>query len=162
MEHRSSVDIGNDDTDYEDKKQLRRGSEILSSQSDIIVLYTQFEVYERTLGEYLRNATSRIQKRIALSYQIVSGLYAIHKKYKLVHGNLSTNSIYIGYDGKAKIGDFGFATRSKLLIPIAPSPSSSPIKASPIELENSEYKPINTTTTQEVLFYLINRRIYII
>jgi serine/threonine protein kinase len=154
-----------DNTELEDQKLLRRGSEILSSQLDIIVFYTQFEVYDKTLKEYLCNTTSGIHNilhhLIGLSYQIVSGLYTIHKKYKLVHGNLSTNSIYIGCNGKAKIGDFGFATKSKLLIPIAPSPSSSPIKTLLCHSGSSNYKAINTVGTQQVILCLINRRMCI-
>lgn len=149
IEHRSSVDIG--EVELNDKKLLRRGSEILDSHSNVIVLYTQFELYERTLGEYIRSGAGGTREHMILSYQIVSGLYTIHCKYKLVHGNLSTTSIYIGCNNEVKIGDFGSATRSKLLIPLAPSPSSSPSKTA---LKN--YFPSNEfqsyERTQEVKF----------
>ncbi len=92
------------------------------------------ELYTETLAEYMasRKAEECVGKeydrRLSFASQIVEGLYTLHHGHRLIHGNLSLRSVYLGGDGRVKIGDFGFATKCRHLIPVLASPCVSPTK----------------------------------
>jgi len=53
------------------------------------------------------------QKRFNMAYQILHGLQVLHDTYRLIHRDLSLESIHISHDGTIKIGDLGWASETK-------------------------------------------------
>ena len=76
------------------------------------------EVCETTLTNYLNERQYKdftketFEERMQMGYQIIRGMYVLHDSYKLVHRNLSLNSIQISADGFLKIGDLGWVSES--------------------------------------------------
>eukprot|EP00830_Metopus_es_P016790 TRINITY_DN5316_c0_g1_i1.p1 TRINITY_DN5316_c0_g1~~TRINITY_DN5316_c0_g1_i1.p1 ORF type:complete len:529 (-),score=110.78 TRINITY_DN5316_c0_g1_i1:15-1601(-) len=118
-----------------------------------ITLYIQLENIKQSLEEYVNCFEmsfdeEELAKRLRYASQIIQGLYAIHKKHNLVHRNISLKNIYIGTDGKMKIGDFGLAVKCKRLLPIAASPSITPQKyTKKAKIKNCAISPVSLVNT---------------
>jgi len=76
------------------------------------------EATERTLEDFLNEnlctslTEAQFQKRMQMGYQIIRGMSVLHESYKLIHRNLSLNSIHITSDGTLKIGELGLVAKS--------------------------------------------------
>ena len=81
-----------------------------------ISLYIQMEYCKNTLENYLNENPCEIltkemfEKRMQIGYQIIRGINVLHESYKLVHGDLTLNSIHICPDDTVKIGDLGWVS----------------------------------------------------
>lgn len=93
-----------------------------------VSLFIQMELCRETLEDYLSRRTATLtedeyEKSLGIAGQLISGIYAMHRDYKIIHRDLSLRNIFIGKDNVIKLGDFGLATK-KHFIPVVASPFS--------------------------------------
>jgi serine/threonine protein kinase len=49
-------------------------------------------------------------RRLEMLHDVAAGMMYLHKRY-YVHGDLRSPNLFVGLDGRVKIGDFGFTKR---------------------------------------------------
>ena len=96
------------------------GSEDQDDNSLKISLFIQMELCKETLEDYLNERTSILDtkeynKSLDIASQLIDGIYAIHKDYKIIHRDLSLRNIFIGKNDVIKVGDFGLAIKSHFI-----------------------------------------------
>jgi len=95
-----------------------------------ISLYIQMELCKETLEDYINKRTfsrntltkKEFNKSLEIAKQLIEGIRIIHTEYKIIHRDLSLRNIFIGKNGRIKIGDFGLATKCRNFIPLLASP----------------------------------------
>lgn len=82
-----------------------------NNNTENICLYIQMKLYPYTLDQWIKNRNNIIDIDIidSIFKQLITGVKYLHS-HNIIHRDLKPNNIFIDYDKKIKIGDFGLAT----------------------------------------------------
>lgn len=103
-----------------------------------MVLYIQMEYCGRTLETWLKEhgAALSSEEKLSIAYQILEGLFALHKTSALAHHCVSLQSVFVGKNGLVKIAGLGAAAQCREVFPFF-SPLSVAKQSPVLELESS-------------------------
>jgi serine/threonine protein kinase len=100
-----------EDEEYSSDSSVSNSSVVKYGDEDIC-LYIQMKLYPYTLDQWIKNKNEQklvVIEEVDIIYkQLCQGIRYIHEN-NIVHCDLKPSNIFIDYDKKIKIGDFGLA-----------------------------------------------------